>query len=596
MIRGLTLSLAAMAAIAPQIRADEKPALEPGYYFVYYSFQPSSPEQVFALIKVEKKGGKLVGSLEASPPNLSSELKEFTVDGRNVLVAFDLGGRILTFEGLVDAKDPRIALGSFGDDKLLSRGRLVATEKNTIERADMSIPAKIAEPLAKLTKLSTSISALRFKVNMAKGDDAVAAKKALEEAQSELKAETEKKPALYKEVLEKHGDSPQVVESAVALLKGSPNADDAAKWIKSVERYAERYGTRFQIDTIVKCAAALGSQKGFETTTLELADKAAKLMSDKTDISIQVRVLKVLRDAQEKAGKADLARQTDVRLTKLEEQIDREYLAKVPPFKPTKFQGRKNMSDRVAVFELFTGAQCPPCVAADVAFDALLKSYKPTELVMIQYHMHIPGPDPMTNPDTEARWKYYIKEGMRAGVPYSIFNGKPQGGGGGGMAASETKYKQYKGIIDSLLEEENNIKIGGSVTSRGDKIAIKIDVDGIKEANDNLKLRLVLVEETIKYVGGNGIRMHHQVVRAMPGGVDGMAIKEKSGSQTAEVDLTELRKKLKAYLEDFEKDGGEFSNPNKPLALKNLRVIAMLQDDGTKEILQAVQFEVPEAK
>jgi hypothetical protein len=82
----------------------------------------------------------------------------------------------------------------------------------------------------------------------------------------------------------------------------------------------------------------------------------------------------------------------------------------------------------------------------------------------------------------------------------------------------------------------------------------------------------------------------------MPGGVDGMAIREKSGSQTAEVDLAELRKKLNAYLDDFEKGGREFSNPDKPLALKNLRVIAMLQDDGNKEILQAVQFEVPEAK
>ena len=31
----------------------------------------------------------------------------------------------------------------------------------------------------------------------------------------------------------------------------------------------------------------------------------------------------------------------------------------------------------------------------------------PSELVLIQYHMHIPGPDPLTNTDTEARWKYY---------------------------------------------------------------------------------------------------------------------------------------------------------------------------------------------
>jgi hypothetical protein len=53
---------------------------------------------------------------------------------------------------------------------------------------------------------------------------------------------------------------------------------------------------------------------------------------------------------------------------------------------------------------------------------------------------------------------------------------------------------------------------------------------------------------------------------------------------------------LKDYLEEFEKGGREFPNPDRPLAFKNLRVIAMVQDDGSKEILQAVQMEVPETK
>ena len=85
--------------------------------------------------------------------------------------------------------------------------------------------------------------------------------------------------------------------------------------------------------------------------------------------------------------------------------------------------------------ELFTGTQCGPCVAADVAFEALGRTYKPTELALIQYHMHIPGPDPMTNPADMARWKYYSKlfpSDIR-GTPTVIFNGKPKPGGGGLM-------------------------------------------------------------------------------------------------------------------------------------------------------------------
>lgn len=594
MIRGLTLSAVLLVAIVAPVRAaDEKPALEPGNYIVYYAFQSSSPEQAFALIKVEKKGGNLVGSLEASPPTLTgSTLKEFTVDGRDVYLALDLNGRVLTFEGMV-TKDNKSALGSFGDDRLLSRGRLVPTDKTTIERTELSIPAKVAEPLAKLNKLTTSINALRFKVQQAKGDEAIAAaKKALEDAQKELKEETEKRPQLYKEVLEKHADSPQVIEAAVSLLR-TAKGEEVAKYVKTVETYAEAHGKRFLMDALTKCATAVSAQAGNEATALDLTEKAVKLIAEKTPTDMQIRILKALKSAQEKAGKTDLAKATDAKLANLEEQVDKEYLAKVPPFKPSKFQGRTKTTDKVAVFELFTGAQCPPCVAADVAFDALLKSYKSTELVMIQYHMHIPGPDPLTNPDTEARWKYY---GNLRGVPSSLFNGKVAAGGGGGMANSEAKYKAYKDVINPILDEENAIKMSGSVTMKGDKIAIKVDVDGIKEANENLKLRFVLVEETVKFVGGNGIRLHHHVVRAMPGGFEGMAIKEKKDSKSAEVDLAELRKKLQTYLADFEAGGREFSNPDKPLAFKNLRVIAILQDDGSKEILHAVQMEVPETR
>lgn len=595
MIRGLTLGTAMLVAFAaPVYAADEKPVLEPGNYIVYYAFQSASPEQAFALIKVEKKGGKLVGSLEASPPNLNSELKDFTVDGRNVVATFDLGGRVLTFEGLVTEKNAKSALGSFGDDKLLSRGRMASTENSKIEQSEASVAAKVPEAMTSALKLTADVNRLRNKVRLAKGEDAVAdAKKELEAAEKEV---SEKGTAFYKEVLEKNADHPTVVDAAVALLRNAEKngkADDVAKWIKAVDTFASAYGARFQIDALTKAGSALATQKGFEVAALDAVEKAAKLVTDKTATDTQVRVLKALQTAQEKAGKADLAKATQARLVKLEEQVDKEYLAKVPPFKTSKFQGRTKPSDRVVVFELFTGAQCPPCVAADVAFDGLMKSYKPTELALIQYHMHIPGPDPMANADSEARWKYY---GNLRGVPSALFNGKVVGQYGGGMAQSEARYKSIKGVIDPILEEENTIKLGGSVTTKGEKIAIKIDVDGIKEVNENLKLRIVLVEETIKYVGGNGIRMHHHVVRAMPGGADGLAIKEKSGSKTAEVDLGALRKTLSSYLADYEKNVREFSNPEKPLAFKNLRVIAMLQDDSNKEILQAVQLEVPESK
>src|SRR5262249_1815173 len=157
-----------------------------------------------------------------------------------------------------------------------------------------------------------------------------------------------------------------------------------------------------------------------------------------------------LASAAKATGDARLADDAQARLDKLNAHLDEEYHQKVPNFKPTAYEGRKSKSnDRVALMELFTGAECPPCVAADVGFDGLIKTYKPTDVVLLQYHLHIPGPDPLTNADTEARAKYYPE--LR-GTPSTFFNGKAEYGGGGPMANSENKYKEYRSVIDQDLE------------------------------------------------------------------------------------------------------------------------------------------------
>jgi hypothetical protein len=97
------------------------------------------------------------------------------------------------------------------------------------------------------------------------------------------------------------------------------------------------------------------------------------------------------------------------------------------------------------------------------------------------------------------------------------------------------------------------------------------------------------VEDVVRYVGGNGQRFHHHVVRGFPGGAQGFALEKKSSKQTATVSLKDLTKDLTAYLEkqDFEKKDW-------PLDLKHLKVVALIQDVKTKEILQAAQVDLSE--
>src|SRR5205085_7117095 len=88
----------------------------------------------------------------------------------------------------------------------------------------------------------------------------------------------------------------------------------------------------------------------------------------------------------------------------------------------------------------------------------------------------------------------------------------------------------------------------------GDKVEIQAKVSDSKETGDMVKLRLFLVEDTVDYKGGNGIEKSHHVVRAFPGGVQGVSVKDKNLEHKATVDLAELKKELtKALQEDYKK-------------------------------------------
>jgi len=106
------------------------------------------------------------------------------------------------------------------------------------------------------------------------------------------------------------------------------------------------------------------------------------------------------------------------------------------------FLPSSDWSGRIVLAELFTGSECPPCVASDIAYDGLIEYYPLSVTAVLVYHEHIPGPDPMTNPDTEARMAYYTRDVVR-GTPTSIINGLDHSVGGGGRAAAKGRYGIY---------------------------------------------------------------------------------------------------------------------------------------------------------
>ena len=561
-----------------------------GNWLLSYVPRASSASN-FALLKVEMKDGKpVVSVLAPQGKGFNLEVTGFEIkDGKSLKFKTSVGA---SFEGTIGA-DGKV-LGNFGDDRQMFRAMLTKTDKTEIAEQSSRIDAP-AGPAADLQKLQAEPAKLRAAA--AKEDDADKKKELLDKATEATKLVTEKMPDLLRATIAKQGDTPFAIDAVGDLIAGAVKykvtAEEAATFIPTIEKAAAPFGARYSRAAIIQTVETMATAKSLDAAVaVTAAEKLSKSLTPETPATYESRVLTAYKTALERSEIKDkdaTLKTVTASLAKLEEKIDAEYRKTVPPFKPTAFAGRKDKAaNQVVVMELFTGAQCPPCVSADVAFDALLKSYKPGELVLIQYHLHIPGPDPLTNTEAIARAKFY---GVNS-TPTAMLNGGKSPALGGGMANAEARFKTLINVIDPMLEKSADVKLAGKASRTGDKIDIGVEVTG--GDGDDMKLRLLVVEEDVKYVGGNGLRFHHQVVRAMPGGADGVAVKDKTFKHTASVDLVEVRKDLTKYLDEFAANR-PFPKPERPMEMKALRVIALVQNDKTKEIVQAIQLDV-EAK
>jgi hypothetical protein len=392
---------------------------------------------------------------------------------------------------------------------------------------------------------------------------------------------------LTKESLAQKAGGMEVINAGMSLLQQAKEkkakAEEVRSWAAKAAKAAEAYGPRWEREISLRIAEVLAEEEEYAATALDYARKADRFLDPKDKPSIQKRTLELLVKALNASKKADEAKEVEARIKKISTDI-----------KPTAFAGRKEKSDRIVLVELFTGAECPPCVAADKAFDALAETFKPSEVVLLEYHLHIPGPDPLTSPDGLDRAKYY--GGAIRGTPTLIFNGKPGPGVGGNAYDAMESYDDCVSALEPLLNTASKASLKASATRKGSKITVSAEANDVQAPGDKIKLRLVLVEDVVSYKGGNGIPQYRSVVRALPGGPAGMALKEKTGKQTAEVDLDDLRKSLKKYLDDYAEKEDAFPNKERPMELKKLRVIAFVQNDQTREVYQAVQVEVKDEK
>jgi hypothetical protein len=191
------------------------------------------------------------------------------------------------------------------------------------------------------------------------------------------------------------------------------------------------------------------------------------------------------------------------------------------------------------------------------------------------------------------RLEDYYADQVR-GAPTIFIGGKLGEAGGGPAAAAEKKYTSFRKQIEEGLDKAPGVKIGLTL-AKGEKggFTAKAAVNDLEMPGEKMSLRFALAEERVRYTGGNGVRYHHMVVRSMPGGAKGFPLTKKAAEQTVTFNLDDVRAEQSKYLDTFGKDVSPFPRPDRPLALNNLKLIAFVQNDATREVLHAVQVDVP---
>jgi tetratricopeptide (TPR) repeat protein len=363
---------------------------------------------------------------------------------------------------------------------------------------------------------------------------------------------------------------------------------------------------------------AAGAEKAFRDAlaldpTLKSAPIGlAKILAARNDTKtaltyyLQAAAAGTLKGDDEKAFRA-LYLKANGSEKNLEADIDRAFHTAFPnPVEPEKWRPTPARTSRLVLAELFTGSACPPCVAADYALEAAMERYPSVDMATLVYHVHVPGPDPMTTAASVARKDYYKEYVL--GVPTFIVDGGLARLGGGGRDNTGPTYGVYASFIDAAMNTAPGAALALKTELKNGKVSVSTSISNLAAAYKDAKgltLHVALAEQELTFGGENGMRFHPLVVRAMAGGdKPGLPVTmDASGKVTlgAVFDLSTIPADVTSSLEaEIKKRRGNEAAGSTPAVYKaeghaytkvdpsKLIVVAFLQD-ADKRVLQAVQ-------
>jgi hypothetical protein len=228
--------------------------------------------------------------------------------------------------------------------------------------------------------------------------------------------------------------------------------------------------------------------------------------------------------------------------------------------------GITSAAQRMVIAEMITNTGCAPCYAADLALDAIADEYA-GNLSVIRYHWWYPdASDPYYNfniVENASRNNYYNNNYS----PRLLIDGINDGG---------YNYSIWESQINQAAQVESPLimQIGGGYDpgTRAGVINVRIIADQ-DPGLANLRLRIAVIEDDIHWNAPNGVPVHNQTFRDMIPHPTGRGITIAAG--------------------DTVDSAFDFAL-NEIFDVANCKMIAFVQSNANKQVLQAVRIAVSE--
>lgn len=274
-------------------------------------------------------------------------------------------------------------------------------------------------------------------------------------------------------------------------------------------------------------------------------------------------------------------------LAVLEDRAD----GRVPSFQPIpRDPATVRKTGRVVLAELFTGAMCPPCAAADLAADALDQLHDEDELVLVQWHLPVPAPEPMVSP---AALQRADAVGVQS-TPTLVLDGREVVEGGGKAEEAGDLFRKYLAATAPLLEKAPTVTVDASAELSGRTVKARVGLKPVGATDATAYVvRVVLTEDLVAFPGRNGILFHHHVARASLTPSSGARLAPGAALETS-VDLDALAASLDDLIATYEQRGPFVVRPTDPDP-RRLRIVCIVED-GRGNVLQAAAVRVGGAK